>query len=273
MEMESFAFKPIGIVHSLQKYRFETPRQGAFASGDGVIEIFSEYAGDAIADLQGFDRIWVIFCFHLNSKHGWKPKVRPPFPADGPCRSVFATRSPYRVNPIGLSCVELAGIEEKKLLVRHIDMLDGTPVLDIKPYIPEADSFPDAVTGWRNCVQPAESMRWQLEFQEPFLKQAEFILLHAGLDLVNFAKVQLANEPFDVSRKRVKHVDGDRWILGCRTWQIGFAADMQNKKLILTEVKSNYSQEELLPGQEDKYNDKEIHRNFIHINNQPEKIL
>ena len=148
MDRSSFEFQTIGVVHCQQKYRFETPRQGVFSGCDGEIELFDRFGGDAIADLAGFERIWVIFCFHLNSGKPWKAKVQPPFPPDGPRRSIFATRSPYRVNPIGLSCVELVKVEKKRLFIRHIDMLDGTPIFDIKPYIPVADCRPEAAEGY-----------------------------------------------------------------------------------------------------------------------------
>ncbi len=263
MERESFEFRPIGVVHSFQKYRYETPRQGVFSGCDGEIELFSSFAGDAIADLSGFDRIWVIFCFHLNYGKTWKPKVHPPFPAGGPCRSVFATRSPYRFNPIGLSCVELSGISGNRLLVKHIDMLSGTPVLDIKPYIPEADSFPHSATGWRSQVPAAEELQWNLEYDDEFIRQAGFILDNSGLDLFNFVRVQLGCEPLDSSRKRVKQINEKLWCLGCRTWRINFEPDALWRKIKVLNAESNYLPEELLPDAEDRYMDKDIHRKFI----------
>lgn len=260
--MDKWEFQPIGVVHSPHKYRFETPRQGAFSGSDGEIELFSAFGGDAIADLAGFERIWVIFCFHLNQQRSWKAKVRPPFPASGPCRSVFATRSPYRANPIGLSCVEVAGISGNRLQLRHIDMLDGTPVLDIKPYIPEADAFPDSASGWRNDVPPVPELQWHLIFSSRFAMQAEFILREGGVDLTNFVHVQLANEPLDASRKRVKQNDEIHWQLNCRTWKIIFVPDPEKKMVEILEVFSNYTPEELAPGAEDRYQDKELHRKF-----------
>ena len=259
----SFEFRPIGVVHCTHQYRFEAPRQGIFSSGSGEIEIFAPYAGDAIADLAGFERIWVIFCFHLNCGKEWKAKVRPPYPANGQCRSVFATRSPHRVNPIGMSCVELAGISGRRLLVRHIDMLDGTPVLDIKPYIPEADSFPGSAVGWRSVVPAADELMWNIEFSELFEKQAEFIFSLNSLDLVNLVKVQLGNEPLDAKRKRVRQLDDGFWALGCRTWQIIFTADRAAKKVKVLEIRSNYAADELAEGAEDRYADKDVHRKFI----------
>ena len=262
MSMDKWEFQPIGVVHSAHRYRFETPRQGVFSASGGEIELFSEFAGDAIADLAGFERIWVIFCFHLNQHRNWKPKVRPPFPAAGHCRSVFATRSPYRVNPIGLSCVELAGISGNRLLLRHIDMLDGTPVLDIKPYIPEADAFPDSAVGWRSEVPEDPDLKWQLEFSPLFTRQAEFILRAGAVDLANFAGVQLAHEPLDASRKRVRQIDEERWQLNCRTWKIIFAPDMAARSINVLEIVSNYTDDELLADAEDRYGDKELHRKF-----------
>ncbi len=263
---KNFEFRPIGVVHSDRHYRYEAPRQGVFATGDGEIELFSEFAGDAIADLAGFERIWVIFCFHLNCGKEWKAKVRPPFPASGPCRSVFATRSPYRVNPIGLSCVELTGISGRKLLIRSMDMLDGTPVLDIKPYIPEADAFSDSAVGWRCTVPDAGVLQWNLEFSDVFNEQAAFIYKSASLDLVNLVKIQLGSEPLDVSRKRIKKFDKNLWALGCRTWQIIFYADEHLRQVKVLEIRSNYSADELAEGVEDRYQDKDIHRNFIRFN-------
>ena len=263
MDRSSFEFQTIGVVHCQQKYRFETPRQGVFSGCDGEIELFDRFGGDAIADLAGFERIWVIFCFHLNSGKPWKAKVQPPFPPDGPRRSIFATRSPYRVNPIGLSCVELVKVEKKRLFIRHIDMLDGTPVLDIKPYIPEADAFLQSSTGWRAAVPEAAELSWNLDLSGKFLEQARFILRESGLDLGNFARVQLGNEPLDCSRKRIRNTGDGRWSLGCRTWKIIFLADPVLKKVTVLEVESNYRDDELEPGADDPYMDKDIHRKFI----------
>ena len=258
--MEKFEFTPIGVVHSSCRYRAESPRQGVFSSSEGEIELFPAFAGDAVADLAGFSRIWVIFCFHLNHGHSWKPRVRPPFPASGVCRSLFATRSPYRVNPIGLSCVELTGVSDRRLFLRGIDMLDGTPVLDIKPYIPAADAFPDASAGWRD--DGGEPLPRPLSFSPLFLAQAEFLRRRGAPDLVNFAEVQLAAEPCDASRKRVKPLDGERWILACRTWRMIFTVDAASGAVRLSEVLSGYRPEELAPGAEDPYRDKDLHREY-----------
>ena len=254
--------EPIGFYRSALRYRFETPRQSVFIHNSGVIELqHGRNFETALEDLEGFDRIWVLFQFHLNDN--WRPKVRPPVAPENERIGVFATRSPHRPNPIGLSCVGLTGISGRHLYLKHIDMLDGTPVLDIKPYIPEADSFPDAATGWRSEVPEAAELGWHLDFDDRFIAQADFILKNSGLDLVNFVRIQLGNEPLDSSRKRVKHIDGDHWVLGCRTWRINFSTDTAQRKVYVSGVESNYSPDELLPGTADKYNDKDIHRAMI----------
>ena len=258
-----YIFKPIGTVRTAGKYRFEAPRQGVFSTADGVLELLPEYGGDAIADLAGFDRIWLIFCFHLNVGHTWKSKVRPPFPADGVCRSLFATRSPYRVNPIGLSCAEIVAVESRRILLRGIDLLDGTPVLDIKPYIPEADSFPDSAVGWRNV--PDAGGLWQVVPTAEFTRRAEAVRKLAALDLANFCRVQLCRSPLDASRKRLyPQVDGS-WELGCRTWRIGFTCDDAAQVVTLLSVKSNYTAAELYPETDDRYADKDFHREFLKV--------
>ena len=126
---------PIGVVRTAHAERAEAPRQPAAAAGSaGTIELRpGRHFEDALADLAGFDRIWVIFWFDRNP--GWRPKVLPPRSTTGR-KGVFATRSPHRPNPLGLSVLRLERIEGLTLHVRDLDLLDGTPVLDIKPYIP-----------------------------------------------------------------------------------------------------------------------------------------
>ena len=156
-----FTFKPVGYVYCGQQYRSEAPRQGVFAENEGIIRFEKGHNFEhiisldkqielnfeqALADLKGFSRIWVIFCFHLNDN--WKPLVQPPVVGQKKKVSVFATRSPHRPNPIGMSCVELIKVDGLDVHIRDFDMLNDSPVLDIKPYIPRVDSFPDAQIGW-----------------------------------------------------------------------------------------------------------------------------
>jgi len=139
---------PIGVVHSPYTERFATPRQPAYAveNKPASIELFQGHNFEqALQDLETFSHIWVIYWMHLNQ--GWNPLVKPPRDKNNK-HGVFATRAPHRPNSIGLSVVPLLGIEGRILSIGNHDMLEGTPVLDIKPYIPESDVMPDANAGW-----------------------------------------------------------------------------------------------------------------------------
>ena len=142
--MEEIILKPIGIVHSPFKAPVGVPKDSADGLNyQGTIEIFSEYK-NGLKDLDGFSHILVIFYFH---KSEYSHLIVKPY-LDDHLRGVFATRSPHRPNFIGLSVVELLRIEDGILHIRGIDMIEGTPVLDIKPYIPEFDSNEGIKIGW-----------------------------------------------------------------------------------------------------------------------------
>ena len=118
---------------------------------------------EALRGLEGFDRIWLIWGFSANrpAKGEWQPTVRPPRLGGNVAMGVWATRSPYRPNPLGLSCVTLEGIDGMDLVVGGADLMDGTPVYDIKPYVAYADSFPGARSGFAAEAPEAElQVRW-----------------------------------------------------------------------------------------------------------------
>jgi len=139
---------PIGVVHSPYVERFGTPRQPSYAVTPvtGTIELNPGFNFEqALKDLDTFSHIWVIYWMHLNQ--GWNPLVKPPRDPHVH-HGVFSTRAPHRPNSLGLSVVRLSSIKGRILHIEDHDMLDGTPVLDIKPYIKEADCFPEANAGW-----------------------------------------------------------------------------------------------------------------------------
>lgn len=149
----AFQFDAIGVVHSCFKQKFGIPRQPNLVDVPAVIELYPDYAREeAVRGLRDFSHIWVLFLFHQAVREGWKATVRPPRLGGNERVGVFASRSMFRPNPIGLSVVKLASIEcEPGSVLLHIrggDLLDGTPVLDIKPYLPYADALPDARGGY-----------------------------------------------------------------------------------------------------------------------------
>lgn len=136
----------IGHVRTPYVERFGTPRQPVFgAPVEARVELVSTVQPQALKDLERFDHLWLLTWFHLNGPLR-KPMVRPP--RGGPLRGVLATRAPHRPNPLGLTAVQLVRIEGRVLHVRGVDLLDHTPVLDIKPYIPDYDAIPGASRGW-----------------------------------------------------------------------------------------------------------------------------
>jgi tRNA-Thr(GGU) m(6)t(6)A37 methyltransferase TsaA len=152
--------QPIGTIHSPFKEKFGIPRQAGLApAARATLELLPPYDQEAaLAGLDGFTHLWLLFVFHLND-HCWRPTVRPPRLGGNTRTGVFATRSPFRPNPLGLSAVQLLhyGRERGRLLI-HLagaDLADGTPVLDIKPYVPYADSIPTARGGYAAQTPPA----------------------------------------------------------------------------------------------------------------------
>ena len=141
--MKSIIIKPIGIVHSPFKSAEGTPIQPGGSSAAGEIEIFDEYL-EGLTDLDGFSHIMVLFHFHKIEQE--KLMVKPYM--DTVHHGVFSTRSPARPNRIGISVVKLEKISGSKLYIRNLDMLDETPVIDIKPFVPSIDNFEVEKTGW-----------------------------------------------------------------------------------------------------------------------------
>jgi tRNA-Thr(GGU) m(6)t(6)A37 methyltransferase TsaA len=142
---------PIGVVRTAQVVHHDAPRQSGLGRGaSGRIEL-RQGLQNCLADLAGFSHLWVLTWLHL--ARGFRSRVVPP--RDRVARGVFATRAPQRPNPIGLSCVRLVRIEKRVLHIDDHDLLDGTPVLDVKPYLPYCDSVPDAVIGYVDQLDPA----------------------------------------------------------------------------------------------------------------------
>ena len=142
--MMQMILKPIGIIHSEFTKAEGTPAQPCFAQGhEGSVEVFPEYL-PGLEDLKEFDRIWLLYWFDRAAKQQLKVT---PF-MDETAHGVFATRAPCRPNPIGMSCVRLLGAEGDRLLVSEVDILDGTPLVDIKPYVPRFDQYAVERCGW-----------------------------------------------------------------------------------------------------------------------------
>ncbi len=155
VKTENFNMTQIGVVHSCYKQKFGIPRTSNLAaSAKASVELFNPWGvEEALRDLTGISHIWLIFKFHKNNKKSWSPTVRPPRMGGNKQISVFASRSPIRPNPLGMSVVNYLGYTLVKggrafLDVSGIDLLDGTPIYDIKPYVNESDKIKNACQGW-----------------------------------------------------------------------------------------------------------------------------
>jgi tRNA (adenine37-N6)-methyltransferase len=163
--------EPIGVIHSCFKEKFGIPRQaGLVKSATAVLELLPPYnVKDALRGIEDFSHLWIVFVFHESICDKFQPTVRPPRLGGNTRAGVFATRSPFRPNPIGLSVVELKGVNGTTLELAGGDFLDGTPVLDIKPYIPYADSIPGARGGFAGgAPEPVNTVVFVPEVENVF---------------------------------------------------------------------------------------------------------
>ena len=250
--------EPIGTFHTDSKYPFEARRQASVDTANSLGEIRllgNKDFEQALEDLEGFERIWIVYQFHHNSE--WKPKVMPPRGARIK-RGVFATRAPYRPNPIGLSCVRLVKIEGLTVIVEGHDLLDGTPVLDIKPYLPYADAFPEARVGW---LENVENERWEVHLSSTSEKQLQWLEENGLSQMRGFLAAQLEFDPLDHKRKRVEAL-GNGYHLAYRTWRAGFSVDEKSRTIQIESIYSGYSASDL-SANEDPYGDKDLHRQFL----------
>ena len=255
-ETPEFRFRAIGTLRSGGgDYRQQSPRQGALGENFGMIELYpGRNFETAAADLEGADRIWVVYVFDRN--RSWKPKVLPPV---GKRRiGVFATRSPHRPNPIGLSAVRLLKVEGLKLYIADHDLLNGTAILDIKPYLRDADAFPEAKLPWRDNI--GFSSR-RLEFSPEAESQLRRLETLGAPDLRQVAVAQLALRELDGHRQRLSRSPEGENILSFRTWRLVFELD--ESTALVKEIRSGYSAAELAPEAPDPYGDKDIHRSYV----------
>jgi tRNA-Thr(GGU) m(6)t(6)A37 methyltransferase TsaA len=176
----------------------------------------------ALRDLAGFDRVWIIWWFHQNKT--WRPLVLPPR-GRSQRRGVFATRSPHRPNPLGMTPVRLLKIAGLRLTLGPCDLVDGTPVLDLKPYIPAYDSFPGAAAGWIDAVDEElrQPPRFTVVLSPLAEEQARWLREPWGVDFLERLTELLARDPTPHRTRRIKRVEGDRLTIGCGAWRAVFA--------------------------------------------------
>jgi tRNA-Thr(GGU) m(6)t(6)A37 methyltransferase TsaA len=257
--LPNLTLTPIGVLRCAQAERVDAPRQPAAATSlRGIIELLpGQHYEHALEDLAGWERIWVIFWLHRNS--GWRPKVLPPR-SDNGRKGVFATRSPHRPNPLGLSALRLERVEGLLLHVRDVDLLDGTPILDIKPYVAYTDAFADARSGWLTpTADPTPA--WQVVFSVYAESQLHWLALRSALPLRERALATLTLGPQPHPYRRIKQVGDGLMQLAIKDWRLLFS--VQDRQITVQSLHSGYQAAQLTSARSEVDDGRQIHRLFV----------
>lgn len=256
--MESFKFAPIGHFVSSLENPNEAPRQpnNELLDTSGVIQLLPGFNfEEALRDLDGFSKVWILYHFHRNEY--WNPTVSPPR-GSLKKRGVFATRSPYRPNPIGMSVLDLKNVDGLTVTLGPSDLLNGTPILDLKPYLPYMDSYPNARIGW---LENQNEAKYSLIWSPLAIEQNSFLESLGITQLKGFILNHLEYEPENFKKKRLYFLES-KILLAYRTWRIEFKVDSENKQVSILHISSAYSSKEI-EASTDPYKDKPLHLAFI----------
>ena len=251
----SLKLQPIGYVRTGSQRKFDAPSQPASDGEESnTIELLPGKRYElALQDLASFDRIWLIWWFDRNSR--WRPTVLPP---RGPAkrRGVFATRSPHRPNPLGITCATLRGVQGLTLEVGPLDLLDGTPILDIKPYIATVDSFPSSSLGWLQEVESSESASptFEIEIDPAAEAQLNWLRDNWGIDFTARAFGILQRDPTPHRTRRILKM-GSRFRMACGAWRIFYR--LEGDRVVIEEIEKGYSDETLASHPEEAMVDRE----------------
>lgn len=207
--MYSLNFEPIGYITSCYQEKFGIPRQpGLVTAAKSQLILTNIFDEESIRGLDGFSHIWIQFIFHQTQEKGWKSMVRPPRLGGNKKVGVFASRSTFRPNPVGLSVVELSSIEiNKSNVVLHLlgcDLVNETPVLDIKPYLPYVDAIPDAKGGF---AQEKPTSYYQVIFTDLASKQSELASIRLDEDVTKLIIQILRLDPRPSYQNNPKNED------------------------------------------------------------------
>jgi tRNA-Thr(GGU) m(6)t(6)A37 methyltransferase TsaA len=254
---------PIGYLRCNMGTKFSAPHQPKQnIETEHCIELGSQQNFEqAVQDLEGFDRLWLVSWFHRNQT--WRPLVLPP---RGPAqkRGVFATRSPHRPNPLGLTCVPLLRIEGRCIFVGETDLVDGTPILDIKPYIPSVDSFPHAKAGWVDTLEfdLKKSPSFSVEISRLAHEQVSWLKTEWSISFLERATELLSRDPTPHRTRRIVALPSG-FRMGCGAWRIYFK--VQADQVVIERISPGYPLESLLRANDERIHDREAQLAFLNI--------
>lgn len=234
----SIHLDPVAYFHAEAKEKADLPRQASLALGNrGYLSFVSgKNFEQALQDLEGTSRIWVLFW--MDKALHFKAKVQPPRIVGK--KGVFSTRSPHRPNPIGLSCVRLISVSGLLVTIEDHDLLDGSPILDIKPYLPYADSFPDAEIGWMKSLSSlqANKITWSMLA----VKQATYIDESRALQVAIEERLRFFSEP--TSSNRITLLENSFYLQAYKSWRFVLHKVSQYEIQVLAIFSGNTRKEE-----------------------------
>jgi tRNA-Thr(GGU) m(6)t(6)A37 methyltransferase TsaA len=219
----SLTLKPIGYLRTGHQLKFHAGHQPTEAAEQRHEVELLEGCGyeQALQDLAGIERVWLIWWFHRNES--WRPLVLPP---RGPSRrrGVFATRSPHRPNPLGLSAVRLLGINGRSLVLGPCDLLDGTPILDVKPYVPSYDAFGSSSAGWIDEMESelAAPPSFTVGFADFAREQIQWLKEAWQIDFTARLVELLSRDPAPHRTRRIRKRNARELEIGCGAWRALF---------------------------------------------------
>ena len=256
--------RPIGVLRSRKGVHFDALHQPDESAPDESTLDIEDRPGmrEAVRDLAGMERIWLVWWF--DRAEGWRTLVLPP---RGPARrrGVLATRSPHRPNPIGITPVRLLGIQGLTLRLGPCDLLDGTPVLDVKPYVPAFDAFPDARAGWIDEVQAMEVAppRYTVRHAPLARDQLEWLARGWNIHIAPRMESLLARDPSPHRSRRIRlRPDGLRDV-GCGPWRASFRCDADAGVVTVERVEPSFPMRFLLDRARTRVPDRDAQLAFL----------
>lgn len=253
--MAEVSLQIIGHFRGPRKSKASLPRQGALSKQSGYIQFEKGFDHkSALKGLEEMSHAWLIFFFH-QAKNKAKPLVRPPR-APEKLVGLYATRAPYRPSPVGLSLVKIEKVDNGKLWINNCDLLDGTPILDIKPYVTQSDYPESPNQGWIESVED-----WSFKISPVAKSQMDWLEQEGVIEIYDVLQSQLGTSPFQKFRKRITIDSSHLATLSYRTWRFEVAINIENKSSLVLRFFSGYSKAEL-NTKSDPYKDKELHRRF-----------
>lgn len=259
--MKEYKFRSIGKISSQYDSKYQAPRQANITQTRQLskIELFDWVeAHFSLRELDGVERIFIFYIFDRSTN--WKPIVNPP--RGNKKVGVFASRSPYRPNPIGMSICKIVEVDSNYIIVENADLLDNTPIIDIKPYIPEYDSFPESRVGW---IDELEKHSYDFVISEKvskiynLLKDFSAEMNIEGFDYFNTILDLLNANPYPKKYRRIKKLDENKYQIAIKSWRFEYI--ISENKIEICDFYSGYTKSQINNNVE---NNDSIHQFYLH---------